>query len=149
MTGRVKVEGSPYTSFQKRHHCSNERVNDSDNEGRHSRPPRTFCALVLSQRTYFPIGILSQAGAYPGNASGLADQEIRAALSTVGLERFVCRLDEEQAREQQLCGGEQQLVGTARALLQRPAWLFTDEATSAIDEANQARIYKLVQEILP
>jgi putative ATP-binding cassette transporter len=111
--------------------------------------PRKFQALFLPQRAYFPIGTLRQAVTYPADANTFTDQEVRDTLSAVGLERLAGRLDEAQAWEQQLSGGEQQLVGIARALLKRPAWLFMDEATSALDEANQARIYRLVQEKLP
>ena len=111
--------------------------------------PRKFQALFLPQKAYFPMGTLRQAVVYPGDVNSFTEQEIRDALSAVGLERLVCRLDEEQAWEQQLSGGEQQLVGIARVLLQCPAWLFMDEATSALDEANQARVYKLVETRLP
>src|SRR5881296_2842911 len=40
-------------------------------------------------------------------------------------------------------------AGGARALLQRPDWLFLDEATSALDEASEARLYRLLKERLP
>jgi putative ATP-binding cassette transporter len=36
----------------------------------------------------------------------------------------------------------------ARALVQKPEWLFLDEATSAVDEATEARLYRLVRERL-
>jgi vitamin B12/bleomycin/antimicrobial peptide transport system ATP-binding/permease protein len=111
--------------------------------------PREFGALFLPQRAYFPIGTLRQAAAYPADSSAFTDEEIRDALAATGLGRFASRLDEEQAWEQQLSGGEQQLVGITRALLQRPGWLFMDEATSALDETNQARVYRLLREKLP
>jgi putative ATP-binding cassette transporter len=37
----------------------------------------------------------------------------------------------------------------SRALLQRPDWLFLDEATASLDEAIEARLYRLLQERLP
>ena len=37
----------------------------------------------------------------------------------------------------------------ARALLQRPAWLFLDEATSAVDPELERRLYSLLRERLP
>ena len=33
-------------------------------------------------------------------------------------------------------------------LVQKPDWLFLDEATSAVDEATEARLYRLVRERL-
>jgi len=37
----------------------------------------------------------------------------------------------------------------ARALVQKPDWLFLDEATSEVDEATEARLYRLVRDRLP
>src|SRR4029434_861671 len=48
----------------------------------------------------------------------------------------------------QLSPGEQQRIAFARALVQKPDWLFLDEATSAVDEPTEARIYRLVRERL-
>jgi putative ATP-binding cassette transporter len=33
--------------------------------------------------------------------------------------------------------------------VQKPEWLFLDEATSAVDEATESRLYQLVRERLP
>jgi putative ATP-binding cassette transporter len=35
-------------------------------------------------------------------------------------------------------------VAFARALLQKPAWLFLDEASSNLDDTSQARLYDLL-----
>ncbi len=42
-----------------------------------------------------------------------------------------------------------QRIAFARALMQRPDWLFLDEATSAVDEATEARLYHLLHDRLP
>jgi len=34
-------------------------------------------------------------------------------------------------------------------LLQKPEWLFLDEATASLDEPIEARLYRLIQERLP
>lgn len=45
--------------------------------------------------------------------------------------------------------GEQQRLAFARALLQRPEWLFMDEATSALDEPAEAELYRVLLARLP
>ncbi|HXK24040.1 MAG TPA: ABC transporter ATP-binding protein/permease, partial [Myxococcota bacterium] len=45
--------------------------------------------------------------------------------------------------------GEQQRLSFARALLQRPEWLFLDEASSALDPATEAELYALLERELP
>jgi putative ATP-binding cassette transporter len=105
-------------------------------------------AMFLPQRPYFPIGTLRQVVCYPA-PNGLPDDQVREVLVAVGLPHLVERLDESASWSMQLSGGEQQRVAIARALLHRPQWLFMDEATSAMDENAQGRMYQLLQERLP
>ena len=48
-----------------------------------------------------------------------------------------------------MSGGEQQRIAFARALLQKPDWLFMDEATASMDEASEAGLYALLCAQLP
>ena len=45
--------------------------------------------------------------------------------------------------------GEQQRLAFGRIFLQRPAWVFMDEATSAIDEPAEGALYRALIENLP
>ena len=105
--------------------------------------------LFLPQRPYLPIGKLRDVVSYPMPAEGVADGTLREALEAVGLPQLTGHLDEDAHWAQQLSPGEQQRIAFARALVQKPEWLFLDEATSAVDEATESRLYQLVRERLP
>jgi putative ATP-binding cassette transporter len=115
----------------------------------HIRVPRGANLLVLPQRAYFPLGTLRGALAYPGPEDSFPPAAIEEALDAVGLGALRARLDETAYWADQLSVGEQQRLSIARALLQRPDWLFLDEATSALDEAAEASLYRLLLARLP
>src|ERR1700730_16860463 len=105
--------------------------------------------LFLPQRPYLPIGTLRSVVSYPMPAAGVDDATLREALEAVGLAQLAGRLDEAGHWALQLSPGEQQRVAFARALVQKPDWLFLDEATAAVDEVTEARLYRLVRDRLP
>jgi len=106
--------------------------------------PQDFQALFLPQRPYFPLGTLREAVLYPMGSTSRSDEEVKDALTAVGLSHLTARLDESANWALRLSGGEQQRVAFARALLQKPEWLFLDEASSNLDDASQARLYDLL-----
>jgi putative ATP-binding cassette transporter len=105
--------------------------------------------LFLPQRPYLPIGTLRRVVSYPTPPDVVNDAALSEALQAVGLEKLSGRLDESGHWALQLSPGEQQRIAFARALVQKPEWLFLDEATSAVDEATEERLYRLVRERLP
>ncbi|HXF17872.1 MAG TPA: ABC transporter ATP-binding protein/permease [Burkholderiales bacterium] len=113
------------------------------------RLPKDGRILFLPQKPYLPIGTLKQVTVYPSVDITLPDEEIKNALSEVGLAQLRDRLDEQQNWSMQLSPGEQQRIAFARALLQQPDWLFLDEATSSLDEEAEQKLYRLLQEKLP
>jgi vitamin B12/bleomycin/antimicrobial peptide transport system ATP-binding/permease protein len=112
------------------------------------RVPRDARVLFLPQKPYLPIGTLREVVSYPMPAGGVDDATLRETLEAVGLPELAGRLDEAGHWALQLSPGEQQRIAFARALVQKPDWLFLDEATSAVDEATEARLYRLVRERL-
>ena len=112
------------------------------------RLPRNPRGLFLPQRPYLPIGTLRDVIAYPIRDGDFSDENVSDALITVGLQHLSARLNEQQNWSMQLSPGEQQRVAFARAVLQQPAWLFLDEATSSLDEDAQQQLYRMLKEKL-
>jgi vitamin B12/bleomycin/antimicrobial peptide transport system ATP-binding/permease protein len=115
--------------------------------GRVGVPPGR--ALFLPQRPYLPIGTLRHAIAYPGRAGDFDNRALEEALSAVNLSHLKTRLDESANWSMELSLGEQQRLAVARAILLKPDWLYLDEATAALDAANEQRIYQLLADRLP
>ncbi|RYY15292.1 MAG: ABC transporter ATP-binding protein/permease, partial [Alphaproteobacteria bacterium] len=111
--------------------------------------PKGQSALVLPQRPYIPLGTLRGAVVYPSTTDMFPDEAIRDALMAAQLPGLVDRLDEVDAWDQRLSGGEQQRLAVARAVLAKPDWLFLDESTAALDEPSEAAIYRMLRERLP
>ena len=105
--------------------------------------------MMLPQRPYFPIGSLQAAIVYPAEAGAFSPDQVKEALTAVGLPKLAPRLDEEAHWNRMLSLGEQQRLGLARALLHAPQYLFLDEATASLDEASEAALYRLLEEKLP
>jgi putative ATP-binding cassette transporter len=112
------------------------------------RIPRRETMMFMPQRPYLPLGTLRAAVAYPAQPKRFPDPVMRAALERCGLPHLVPRLDEEERWDRILSLGEQQRVAFARLLLHRPRWVFMDEATAALDEANQDAMMRLFREEL-
>ena len=105
--------------------------------------------MMLPQRPYFPVGSLKAAIVYPAEASVLGTDRVRDVLIAVGLPQLASRLEEDAHWNRIFSLGEQQRLGLARALLHAPQYLFLDEATASLDEASEARLYRLLEEKLP
>ena len=113
------------------------------------RIPKGAKLLVLPQKPYLPLGTLRGALAYPGPQDDFSPAEIDDVLRATGLDDLREALDETAYWADRLSVGEQQRLSIARALLQKPDWLFLDEATSALDEPAEAMLYRLLLDRLP
>jgi putative ATP-binding cassette transporter len=113
------------------------------------RLPEHAHVLFLPQKPYLPLGTLREVVTYPSEPGAFSDEMVAEALRLCELAPFAARLDARENWALQLSLGEQQRLAIARALLQRPDWLFLDEATASLDEAIEARLYRILQERLP
>jgi putative ATP-binding cassette transporter len=110
--------------------------------------PADATIMLLPQRPYVPSGTLKTVVAYPSVVGAYSDEAVREALELARLASLAYEIDSEDNWPQRLSGGEQQRLAIARAILDKPDWLFLDEATSALDEKLEAEIYRMLSEVL-
>ena len=111
--------------------------------------PRGAKLMMLPQRPYFPLATLEAAVSYPAEPDAFGSARIAEVLGAVGMPALAQRPTEEAHWNRMLSLGEQQRLGIARAILHAPDYLFLDEATASLDEASEAKLYRLLQERLP
>ncbi|MDR6950429.1 putative ATP-binding cassette transporter [Pseudomonas sp. 2957] len=105
--------------------------------------------LFLPQKPYLPIGTLREALSYPQPGDTYAPERYAQVLETCRLPHLIGRLDEANHWQRMLSPGEQQRLAFARALLYAPQWLYMDEATSAMDEEDEATLYQALIDEIP
>jgi putative ATP-binding cassette transporter len=109
------------------------------------RFPAGARVMVMPQQPYFPIATLAEAVSYPESPAAFTPVQIAEAVAAVGLPELTQRLDQEAHWNRVLSLGEQQRLGLARALLQKPDFLFLDESTASLDPPAEAMLYRLLK----
>jgi putative ATP-binding cassette transporter len=109
--------------------------------------PDLMEALFLPQKPYLILGTLRDQLCYP-HAGRAREEDLRRVLAQVNLADLPERhggFDVELDWAAILSPGEQQRLAFARLLINRPKYAFLDEATAALDRANQERLYRLLR----
>lgn len=115
-------------------------------DGRVQLPPQEEI-LFVPQKSYVPQGSLRHAICYPDIDPH--HPELEDSLHLCGLGEWKKCLDESADWQQRLSPGELQRIAFVRVLLKKPQLILLDESTAALDEANEARLYRLIRQKLP
>jgi putative ATP-binding cassette transporter len=113
------------------------------------RLPADGSMLFVTQRPFLPEGTLREALCYPHPPDAFPDTSIRHALECVGLAWLSQRMADRDNWEQVLPQRALQRIGIARVLLQRPAWVFMQEATDSFDLKGERLILEMLRRELP
>src|SRR5271163_2926260 len=115
----------------------------------HDRPPCRCYGHAVAAAAVRTVGHVEDRGGLSLHRGAYGDKAVREALELACLASLACEIDSEDNWPQRLSGGEQQRLAIARAILDKPDWLFLDEATSALDDKLEAEIYRVLSEVLP
>jgi putative ABC transport system ATP-binding protein len=124
--GRVVIAGTELTALS---------------EGKLTRLRRDRIGFVFQAFNLLPMLTAAQNVGLPLRLAGRRPDPavVRAALASVGLD------GRERHRPDALSGGQQQRVAIARALVTRPAVLFADEPTGALDRATGHEVLRMLR----
>ena len=108
----------------------------------HISMPAPSEMMFIPQKPYIPMGTSAEAASYPLET---ADEEILSPLLVeCGLSHLMEKPDTEADWSHILSLGEQQKLAFVRVFLRKPKWAFLDEATSAMDEETEEKMYRLL-----
>ena len=105
--------------------------------------------FFMPPRPHLPTGTLRNAICYPASRRVFNQEQLEQALRLVGLEDLIGQLDQKDNWINSLARGEQQLLGMVRLLLNRPQWIFLQEAFDSLNPREEERMLRLIAEQLP
>lgn len=106
-------------------------------------------SMFLPQRPYMVLGTLRSQLLYSATHHGYSDKELYGYIETVDLTEMFRRVGGFNAQldwPNILSTGEQQKLSFARLLIAKPKYAYMDEATTALDEKNESKLYELLRQ---
>lgn len=129
--GTIKYDGKPYSEF-----TEDEKKDLSKQIGMVFQGGALFDSMTVEENVMFPLRMFTNRKKKKEN-----QERVKEVLKRVNLEGTEKKLPSE------ISGGMQKRVSIARAIVNRPKYLFCDEPNSGLDPKTATIIDNLIQEI--
>ncbi len=112
--------------------------------------PNNNSLFFMPPRPHLPANFtLREAICYPKSGYFFSDNELKQTLKNVDLEHLIAQLDHVEIWTHSLSREEQQRLGMVRLLLNKPQWIFLQEAFDSLSAENEEKMFQLIFEYLP
>ncbi|CAA9890268.1 ABC transporter [Candidatus Methylobacter favarea] len=105
--------------------------------------------FFMPPRPYLPTGTLRAAICYPSAGEPVSQTALVQALELAGLKELAEQLDQVDIWDKSLPREQQQRLGLARLLLQRPKWILLQEAFDSLTPDGETAMFQVICQELP
>jgi len=112
--------------------------------------PNNDNLFFMPPRPHLPANFtLREAICYPKTGACFTDDELKKVLKIVELEHLIEQLDHVDIWTHSLSREEQQRLGMVRLLLNKPQWIFLQEAFDSLGAESEEKMFRLIFQYLP
>ena len=105
--------------------------------------------FFMPPRPYLPTDTLRNAICYPCTSCSFSEEMMQTCFEQAGVPELMAMLDKAFDWEKTLLREQLQRLGLVRLLLQRPKWIFMQEALDSLDPEGEAAMIRLINRELP
>lgn len=105
--------------------------------------------FFMPPRPYLPTDTLRNAISYPFEANTFEQAELEACFKLAGVEALLEQLDHRTDWDKALLREQQQRLGLVRLLLQKPKWIFMQDAFDSLDPDGEIEMINIINSQLP
>lgn len=112
--------------------------------------PNNDHLFFMPPRPHLPVNFTLRAAiCYPKTGACFSDDDLKRTLELVELEHLIEQLDHVDVWTRSLSREEQQRLGMVRLLLNKPNWIFLQEAFDSLDDDGEEQMIRLIYQYLP
>ncbi|SFB63388.1 putative ATP-binding cassette transporter [Rhizobium sp. NFR07] len=110
--------------------------------------PQAERMILMPQEGYLPTATLREVMTYPATGPAsmpqVTDEALQQALTAVGLDRYVDRLDDMERWDRLLDKEEEAALQVANAVLRKPDWLIMDDVLEGLEQETRERLMEVL-----